>query len=276
MTAGPIFEPWIHGVDPQGAEIEPPIQVQWFGDRTAVLRQSKVVDYEAPFLFLLFGDDRAFLLDSGATVDAAAFPLRATVDALVADWLAQHPREGYELVVAHTHAHGDHVAGDAQFVDRPNTTIVGTDVESVRSFYGFGAGPDQVARLDLGDRVLEVIRIPGHDETSIALFDAETGWLLTGDSVYPGRLYVTDGPAFVASVARLDDFAGARPVTAILGCHIEMTRTPGVDYPTGTLWQPDEPPLELTVAHLAQLREVADVALVPGRCVFDDFIIESR
>ena len=268
--------PWIHGSDPTGPRSDPPLQVQSVGENTRVIRQSKDVDYEAPFLYLLFGERRAFLLDTGATVDAELFPLRATIDALVCDWLASHPRDGYELVIAHSHAHGDHVAGDGQFADRLLTTIVGADVDAVRSFYGVGDDLAGVARLDLGGRTLEVIRIPGHDATSIALFDSETGWLLTGDSLYRGRLYVEDGPAFVASVARLDDFARARPVKAVMGCHIEMTTTPGVDYPTGTLWQPDEPPVELSTAHLAQLRSVAEVALTPGRYVFDDFIIESR
>jgi glyoxylase-like metal-dependent hydrolase (beta-lactamase superfamily II) len=82
------------------------------------MRQSKDADFEAPFTFLLFGEDRALLLDTGAVDDDA---LRETVDRLMADWLAARPRSGYQLVVAHTHAHADHVAGDRSFVGRPDT-----------------------------------------------------------------------------------------------------------------------------------------------------------
>src|SRR5258707_885606 len=80
----------------------PPIQVHRYDEHTVILRQSKSVHYEAPFIYLLFGNDRALLLDTGATADPAKFPLRATVDQLVEEWLARHPRDGYQLVVVHT------------------------------------------------------------------------------------------------------------------------------------------------------------------------------
>lgn len=41
------------------------------------------------FLYLLFGNDRALLLDTGATADPERFPLRHTIDRLVAIWLAK-------------------------------------------------------------------------------------------------------------------------------------------------------------------------------------------
>ncbi|MCU1407115.1 MAG: fold metallo-hydrolase [Glaciihabitans sp.] len=271
----PVFEPWIHGTDPAGAPTGPPIRVQRISESSYVLRQSKRVDYEAPFMFLLLGTQRAFLLDSGATADDTVFPLRAEVDAVINLWLEDHPNDNYELVVGHSHQHHDHIAGDGQFVGRPHTTVIGADLAAVRSFYGFAGSLAEVAILELGGRSLEVIRIPGHDETSIALFDPQTGWLLTGDTVYPGRLYVQDPEAFVASINRLSTFAKERPVSAVMGCHIEMTQTPGVDYPQGTNWQPDEPSLVMTVAQLHTLNTVAGIALEPGRHVFDDVIIVS-
>ena len=72
---------------------------------------SKAVSFEAPFIFLLFGNERAVLLDTGPSADPAKVPLRRTVDELVGAWLAEHPREDYELVVAHTHGHHDHRDG---------------------------------------------------------------------------------------------------------------------------------------------------------------------
>ena len=63
------------------------------------------------------------------------------------------------------------------------------------------------ADIDLGDRVIDVIPIPGHEKSSIALYDRQTGVLLTGDTLYPGRLYVpaADFATFVESVQRLVD-----------------------------------------------------------------------
>ena len=53
-----------------------------------------------------------------------------------------------------------------------------------------------------------------------------------------------------------------------------MTRQPGVDYPVRTTYQPDEPPLEMTVAHLQAIRAALDeVGSQPARRGFDDFIL---
>jgi hydroxyacylglutathione hydrolase len=272
MAAGDLDVRWIHG-DPD----EPLIQVHRYDEHTHILRQSKAIHYEAPFLYLLFGNDRALLLDTGATEDATSFPLRKTVDDLVKAWLAGHPRDAYELVVAHTHAHGDHIAGDGQFADRPRTTVVGTDLDSVRTYFGFTEWPDQIVTYDLGGRTLEITGIPGHHPTSVAMFDPWTGFLLTGDTVLPGRLIGNDMPAFVRSMDHLLDFATARPVTYVMGCHIEMSRTPGHLYPVGTTYQPDEPPLQLTMAQLRAIRDAThQAATTPGFHVFDEFVIDHR
>src|SRR6185295_11887687 len=104
--------------------------------------------------------------------------------------------------------------------------------------------PDEVVTFDLGGRVLEVTGIPGHQESAIAVFDPRTGVLLTGDSVYRGRLYAPDAVGFAASTERLAAFARQRPVTQVLGCHIELAAD-GREYPTGTRWQPEEAPLPM-------------------------------
>lgn len=276
METAADFAPWNHGAPAGETPTEPPIQVQRFDQHTVVLRQSKSVDYEAPFLYLFFGADRAILFDTGATADRSLFPLRDTVDALVGEWLAAHPAADYQLVVAHSHSHDDHVAGDVQFHGRANTTVVGADADSVRDYFVFGDDVDVAVTFDLGGRALEIVRIPGHNAASVAVFDPRTGWLLTGDTIYRGRLYIDDAEAFVDSSARLVAFARDRDVTHVMGCHIEMTTTPGVDYPAGTTWQPNEPPLPMSPAHLDQVAAAAHLALVPGSYVFDDFIIVSR
>jgi len=255
---------WIHG----GAA-DPPIQVHAHDPHTFILRQSKAVHYEAPFLYLFRGNDRALLLDTGATAEPDLFPLRDAIDTLLA-----YSPPGYELVVAHTHAHGDHIAGDPQFADRPLTTVVGPDLAAVRKFFDLTDWPTGITTFDLGGRVLEITGIPGHHEASIAVYDPWTGFLLTGDTVYPGRLYVSDFPTFLASLDHLVTFAADRPVTHVMGCHIEMSRSPGRDYPIGTTYQPDEPPLPMTVAQLRAVRDAAiSVADRPGIHVFNDFII---
>jgi glyoxylase-like metal-dependent hydrolase (beta-lactamase superfamily II) len=266
---------WIHGVPAGSGATEAPIQVHAYDEHTYILRQSKSVHVEAPFVFLLLGNERALLLDTGATADPERFPLRRTVDGLVDAWLAEHPREDYELLVAHTHGHGDHVAADPQFADRPRTTVVPRDADAVRAFFGFGeAWPEEERTLDLGGRELRLIPAPGHHAASVVFHDPWTGLLLTGDTVLPGRLYAPDFPAYLASLNRLTAFAETHPVTHVLGCHVEMTTTPGRDFPIGARYQPGEVAPQFTVAQLTAVRDAcAAVADRPGVHVFDDFIV---
>ena len=70
---------WIHGVPAGRRAADPPVQVHHADPHTVILRQSKSVNYEAPFLYLLFGNDRGLLLDTGATADPAKFPLRSSL-----------------------------------------------------------------------------------------------------------------------------------------------------------------------------------------------------
>ncbi|MFF3320671.1 MBL fold metallo-hydrolase [Streptomyces sp. NPDC002889] len=257
-VSGSLDVQWHAGRPSPGHDPAPRIQVHAYSEHTLILRQNKSVHFEAPFLFLLFGNERALLLDTGATPDPADLPLRSTVDALIEQWLARHPRDEYGLVVAHTHGHGDHIAGDAQFADRPLTEVVGPSLDAVTAFFGFEQWPLRPAELDLGGRVLDLLPGPGHQGAAVVFHDRHTGLLLTGDSLYPGRLYVEDLAAFTATVDRLLTFCAANPVTHVLGCHIEMTRTPDVDYPRGTTHQPDEPPLQLTAGHLRRLRDALE------------------
>ena len=278
-VAGSLDVAWNHGTRGRAAAAEPPIQVHHYDEHTVILRQSKSVSYEAPFMFLLFGNERALLLDTGATADPNRFPLRSTVEHLLAAWLERHPRDAYELVLAHTHGHGDHVAGDAQFADRPDTTVVPREIDAVRAFFGFDTAtwPAQTVSFDLGGRVLEIFGSPGHHRAAITCYDPWTAILFTGDTVLPGRLYAFDYPAFLATLDRMVAFCETHPVSHLLGCHVEMTNHPGRDYPLGATYQPDERAPQMTVAQLTALRLAAQSeATTRGVHRFDDFIIYNE
>jgi hydroxyacylglutathione hydrolase len=124
--------------------------------------------------------------------------------------------------------------------------------------------------------VVQCLATPGHHEAAVTFYDPHTGFLLTGDTVYPGRLSVDDWPAFTRTIDRFI-FSGTHTVTHVLGCHIEMTTEPGIDYPIRTTYQPDEPPLEMTVDHLRQIRAAIDaIGDRPGRHAFGAFVICRR
>lgn len=220
----------------------PAFQVQAYTDGFYILRQPACTNYEKPFLYLLIGRNRALLLDTGA----GGINVAVVVDSLLGAWRARHAGAPATLVVAHSHGHGDHVAGDDQFRGRAGVTLVERDTVSTRAFFGFGAWPDSTVTIDLGGRVLDVIGIPGHQPASLAFYDRTTAVLLSGDTFYPGRLYVRDTAAFVRSIARLVAFTATRPVAAILGTHVEQTAQPFTDYVVGTKDQPNEHRLELS------------------------------
>jgi glyoxylase-like metal-dependent hydrolase (beta-lactamase superfamily II) len=248
----------------------PQFEVHEYNPDLLILRESGCSNYEKPFLYLLFGKEKALLLDTGAGKTDVARVVKSQID----HWLSQNSRESIPLVVAHTHAHRDHTSGDEDLKLLPHTTVVGVRPEAVQAFFGFHNWPSEVAPFDLGDRILDVIPIPGHEASSIAIYDRQTGILLTGDSLYPGRLYVKDAPAFVRSIQRLVDFTHGKIITHVLGNHIEQTRTAYLDYPIGTVYQPDEHALELGRSQLLELNEaLRDSSGKIERTAFRDFTI---
>jgi len=248
----------------------PVFRVHEYNPDLFILRQSGCSNFEKPFLYLLFGESSAMLVDTGAKQANVA----AAVDDVVQRWSARHGGRAVALVVVHSHGHGDHVAGDEQFRGRPNTTLVAASAAALTTFFGLKEWPDAPGIYSLSGRTIDVIPIPGHEPASIALYDRRTALLLTGDTLYPGRLYVRDAAAFAASVQRLVAFTRDKPVAHIFGAHVENTRTPYVDYPEGTRYQPDEHPLELGRAHLLELAEALGTSGgASERRVFRDFTI---
>ena len=220
------------------------------------MRESGCTHYEKPFLYLFFGERKALLVDTGAgKVETAE-----AVDGVVRAWAARHGRDAgsVELIVAHSHSHADHTAGDATFAGRANTRVLPLDLAATRQAFQIIHWPQDVGSIDLGNRVLQVLPIPGHDALSLAFYDARTGVLLTGDTLYPGRLYVADYAAFLASIQRLESFTAGKLVAHVLGNHIEQSRTPFLDYKVGTRYQPEEHQLALTHAHILELRQALE------------------
>ncbi len=218
-------------------------------------------------------------MDSGAVpTGGRPLPLRDTVRQILATRLGSWSAgDSFQLVVAHSHRHDDHIYGDQQFRNDARATVVGTDVGSVRQFFGLTNWPDNTATFDLGARSLSVIPIPGHDPTHIAFYDPKTRILLTGDTLYPGMLFISDWAAYRRSIATLADFASVNSVSYVLGSHVEMTNRAGMSYPYRTTYQPEEHVLELRSSHLVELRQACDaIGATPRREVYDNFIIEPR
>jgi hydroxyacylglutathione hydrolase len=164
----------------------PQFQIQEYNPDLYIFRESGCSNYEKPFLYLLFGKEKALLLDTGAGTTDLARVLKTQVD----EWLRRNKRDGIPLIAAHTHSHRDHISGDQQLKSLSFITVVEPKTSAVEAFFGFQNWSTEVVTYDLGDRVLDIIPIPGHESSSIAVYDRQTGILFTGDTLYPGRLYV--------------------------------------------------------------------------------------
>jgi glyoxylase-like metal-dependent hydrolase (beta-lactamase superfamily II) len=179
--------------------------------------------FEEVISYLILGEKRALLFDSGLGV--------GKISAVVARLTP------LTVTVVNSHTHFDHVGGNSEFKDiwdrdlpytrknmrgQPNVYSrdalvperlcgplpAGTDAKSysIRPWKSTRWLRDH-ERIDLGGRVVEVIFTPGHTPDSVALLDRSNGLLFTGDTFYPGPIYLfvpeTDFPAYRRSVARL-------------------------------------------------------------------------
>jgi glyoxylase-like metal-dependent hydrolase (beta-lactamase superfamily II) len=168
------------------------------------------------------------LIDSG-------FGLRSLVDEVAV------LRERPVLAVA-SHTHFDHVGGHHQFPERlvhpAEAAILASPTDHTTVWAGWEdrrvvvaqpepdfdqrtwhvrAAPatrlvDEGDVIDLGDRVLEVLHLPGHSPGSIGLYEAATRTLFTGDVIYDGELYDwlyhSDREQYRATLARLKELPG--------------------------------------------------------------------
>lgn len=127
--------------------------------------------------FLLEGEERAVLLDSGAGCPEAAE---------LAGGLTDKP-----LLLVNTHGDGDHTSGTAAFSE---IYMHPADYEGMGMAEQYpGTALREVKDgelLDLGDRPLKLIHIPGHTKGSIAVLDVKNRALYAGDSVQKGHIFM--------------------------------------------------------------------------------------
>jgi glyoxylase-like metal-dependent hydrolase (beta-lactamase superfamily II) len=248
---GSLDAHWNGGASDCTATPQAPLQVHAYEPQTFILRQNPCASFEANFLYLLVGSDKALLIDTGAVADSKEMPLAKTV----LDLLPDKDQKKLPLLVAHTHRHSDHRAGDPQFASLPSVEVVPIDLEGVKAFFRFSNWPNEIAHLDLGERTVDVIPTPGHNPTHIAFYDERTGILFSGDFLLPGRLLIEDAEAYHESALRVVDFLKTRPLTHILGAHIELDNG-GHAYRFGSHYHPNEHRLELAREDLTALPAV--------------------
>jgi hydroxyacylglutathione hydrolase len=248
LVPGSMDVDWYEGVSNCATNSQPPLQVHAYNNQTFILRENLCFTFEAPFLYFLLGSEKALLIDTGDVADPNQMPLANTViEFLPGDGSAKLP-----LIVVHTHRHLDHRAGDGQFANRASVQVAGFDLDSVRRFYHFTDWPNGATQIDLGDRTIDVIPTPGHNETEISLYDRNTGLFFSGDFLLPGRLLIDNAGADLASAERVAAFVRDRPISYVLGGHIEMNAS-GELFPWQSQHHPHELALQMTKNDLLAL-----------------------
>ena len=273
-TAAPgnLLFTWIHGSLSAKANTDVRIQVHRYNEHTYILRQNPAIHWEAPFMYLLMGNDRALLLDTGATEEAEYFPLREVVDQVLTRWSDAQGVEMPELLVLPLGSDQSQLGALGQFNGRPNTVVIPPSGESRDQL--FGAGWHEDGQLDLGGRLLEVLPTPGLDAAAISLYDLWGQLIFTGNAFYPGRLVIRNFKDYRQSLDALVELAEAKPVYMIFGGRIEMTSQPGMDYRLRSNFRPNEHSLELSAVHLETALQA--VTLINGTTdirVLNDFIL---
>ena len=269
LVPGSMDIHWNEGSRNCANDPPPPLQEHPYNTRTFILRENLCTTFEAPFMYLLVGSTKALLIDTGDIADPNVIPLADTVMRLL-------PGEGpakLPLLVVHTHRHLDHRAGDAQFAHFSNAQVVGFNIDSVRRYYKFTDWPNGLAQVDLGDRTVDVIATPGHNETEVSFYDRSTGLLFTGDFLLPARLLIDDASADVASAERVAAFLKDRPISFVLGGHIEMNSA-GDLFPWESQYHPNEHVLQMTkddvLAMPAVIRSFNGFYTVHGNFTMED------
>ena len=138
--------------------------------------------------FLLAGTKKALLIDSGMQVHNAKE---------IAESLTELPVE-----LLNTHADMDHIGSIDQFASFYMHPAEAANFAK--------AGEDRLVRvedndeLDLGERVLRIIHLPGHTPGSIAVLDVSSRVLISGDPVQEhGRIFM------FGENRNMDDYLGS-------------------------------------------------------------------
>lgn len=214
----------------------------WFTTEKINEKTFVISEYRHPeetHSYLLVGDDRALLIDTGLGVGNMAEEVKK---------LSSLP-----VTAIATHVHWDHIGGHALFPDfyvheAEKAWIEGKfplptslvkrflaegdlpqdfDLDPYEIFHGI---PTMILHggemLDLGGRIVQALHTPGHAPGHLCFWEAQTGYLFTGDLVYKGTLYAnyesTDPTAFLSSLEKIADL----PVKRLFPAHHSLDVSP--------------------------------------------------
>lgn len=205
------------------------------GDGVTFIDEPAIAEFYRCNIWHVRGRDRDMLVDSGMGVVS------------LTDWVPLVTERPVEAVASHTHF--DHIGSHHEFPvrlvhraeagiladpTRANTLADASVADAIfhrlppapyrSASYAPRAAPatrilDDGDVVDLGDRRFEVIHTPGHSPGGIALWEAATGVLFSGDILYDGPLVEDIWQANAADYVRSMERLLALPVRVVHGGH---------------------------------------------------------
>src|SRR5579863_10527992 len=136
LQPGTLAEPWLTG-GPNCLTV-PNWQVHEYNEDFYILRESGCINAEKPFLYLIFGEEKALLEDTGVSERGTrrVIPTAPVIMDLMAQWAKRKKHAPISLVVIHSHSHGDHTAADGQFKGQSNVKFIAAAPDEIQK----GAG----------------------------------------------------------------------------------------------------------------------------------------
>ena len=200
---------------------------EWFKVYTVgdnVLAIAEPFNYQEVISFLILGNEKALLFDTGMGLDS----MSAVVKELT----------NLPVTVINSHTHYDHIGSNHEF---ENILAMNTEYtlkwakngwkhdlvkhEVAKDAFcldklpktdttNYHIKPYKISKfiedgyvIDLGNREIEVISVPGHTPDCIALLDKKSGYLWVGDTYYESTIWLffegTDLNAYEKSTAKL-------------------------------------------------------------------------
>lgn len=196
-------------------------QKSWFTHKEIDPGIWVINDNQQDNIYLVEGEELALVIDTGLGYQNVKSYIETITDK--------------PLVVVNTHAHPDHAGGNHVFEqvhihkdELETLNYYTSEPVMIDTFKRFvkqempdhlldkhKASPSMITiddgfQFDLGNRILEVIHIPGHSPGSIALYDEQSKNMFTGDMAN-GHLwlqvkYVTSVKDFLGSIRKLQTY----------------------------------------------------------------------
>ena len=165
----------------------------------------------AIFQFSLFGINTYLVFDTDTNECAVIDPGMSTPEEekAIENFIAEKSLNLTQII--NTHLHIDHVAGIPFLREKYNAPVLahegdqklGFRLDEQAQLFGLNIRPGELEisqyikagdKIKIGNGVLEVLEVPGHSKGSIALYDPDGKYLISGDALFKSSIGRTDLP----------------------------------------------------------------------------------